>query len=99
MMMIAMTQVAHSSESSVYTVAQPHEAQGVYTPDLTQVLSQLDLTQVNTSNLILTTQFDTGILTTHAQSDTSIVTTRAQSDSSLHPFCLVLGGGLQLPTK
>ena len=37
MMMFMMTQVAHSSESSVYTVAQPHEAQGVYTPDLTQV--------------------------------------------------------------
>ena len=35
--MITMTQAAHSSESSVYTVAQPHEAQGVYTPDLTQV--------------------------------------------------------------
>ena len=50
MMMITMAQVAHSSESSVYTVAQPHEAQGVYTPDLTQVYT-LNLTQVYTPDL------------------------------------------------
>jgi len=43
--------VAHSSESSVYTVAQPHEAQGVYTPDLTQEAAysypQTDYTQTS----------------------------------------------------
>jgi len=43
--------VAHSSESSVYTVAQPHEAQGVYTPDLTQEAAysypQSDYTQTS----------------------------------------------------
>jgi len=42
---------AHSSESSVYTVAQPHEAQGVYTPDLTQEAAysypQSDYTQTS----------------------------------------------------
>ena len=45
MIMIMTTQVAHSSESSVYTVAQPHETQGVYTPDLTQV-SKLALEKI-----------------------------------------------------
>ena len=33
------------------------------------------------------------------RSDTCIVTTRVQSDTSLQYFCLVLGGGLQLPPK
>jgi len=41
----------HSSESSVYTVAQPHETQGVYTPDLTQEAAysypQSDYTQTS----------------------------------------------------